>query len=114
VVNNVAVMSDVAPGYAPPDKALISVSVLGEDRRNNLIEVVQKELRGWFGEEVFGWKHLRTDLIKEALPTQTETNPVGVREIDGILICGDHAVSASIEGAISSGKSAAAAVLATS
>lgn len=114
VVNNVAVMSDVAPAYAPPDKALISVSVLGEDRRNNLIEVVQKELRGWFGEEVFAWKHLKTDLIKEALPTQTETNPVGVRKVDGILICGDHAVSASIEGAISSGKSAAAAVLATS
>jgi hypothetical protein len=29
-VNNVAVMSDVAPGYAPAGETLISVSVLGE------------------------------------------------------------------------------------
>ena len=114
LVNNVAVMSDLAPGYAPEGKALMSVSVLGEAHRHDLSEVVQEELKGWFGNEVNDWEHLRTDLIREALPQQRETNPVGVREIDGVFVCGDHAVSASIEGAISSGKSAAQAVLAIS
>lgn len=111
VVNNVAVMSDLAPGYAPEGKSLISISVLGENQKSDLPLLVQNELKEWFGEEVSAWKHLRTDLIKEALPIQEETNLVGVREIGGVLICGDHAVSASIEGAISSGKSAAEAVL---
>ena len=90
---------------------MISISVLGENQKSDLPLLVQNELKEWFGEEVSAWKHLRTDLIKEALPIQEETNLVGVREIGGVLICGDHAVSASIEGAISSGKSAAEAVL---
>lgn len=111
IVNNVAVMSDLAPDYAPDGKALISVSVLGENRESNLPLVVQQELKEWFGEKVTTWKHLRTDLIKEALPTQEETNPIGFREIGGVFVCGDHAISASIEGAISSGKSTAEAIL---
>ena len=111
IVNNVAVMSDLAPDYAPDGKALISVSVLGENRETNLPLVVQQELKEWFGEKVTTWKHLRTDLIKEALPTQEETNTIGFREIGGVFVCGDHAISASIEGAISSGKSTAEAIL---
>lgn len=114
VVNNLAVMSDLAPAYAPRGKALISVSVLGENGESDLPAIVQEELKAWFGDEVADWKHLRTDLIREALPRQNETNPVGVRQIEGVLVCGDHAVSASIEGAISSGKSAAEAALARS
>jgi len=114
VVNNVAVMSDLAPDYAPKGQALISVSVLGGNEEPNLPLLVKEELKAWFGDQVLAWNHLRTDQIREALPNQEETNPVGVWEIDGVLVCGDHAVSASIEGAISSGKSAAEAVLATS
>jgi len=114
IVNNVAVMSDLAPDYAPDGKALISVSVLGENRETNLPLVVQQELKEWFGEKVTTWKHLRTDLIKEALPTQEETNTIGFREIGGVFVCGDHAISASIEGAISSGKSTAEAILTVS
>jgi len=113
-VNNVAVMSDLAPDYAPNGKALISVSVLGENEGRDLPWVVQEELKDWFGEKVAAWKHLRTDLIKEALPTQEETNLIGFREIGGVFVCGDHAMSASIEGAISSGKSTAEAIVAIS
>ena len=39
-VNNVAVMSDLAPDYAPNWKALISVSVLGENEERDLTCVV--------------------------------------------------------------------------
>ena len=113
-VNNVAVMSDLAPDYAPNGKALISVSVLGENEERDLPCVVQEELKEWFGEKVLAWKHLRTDLIREALPTQEETNLIGFREIGGVFVSGDHAMSASIEGAISSGKSTAEAILAIS
>lgn len=113
-VNNVAVMSDLAPDYAPDGKALISVSVLGKGEESDIALLVQEELKQWFGEKVAAWKHLRTDLIKEALPTQEETNLVGFREIGGVFVCGDHAMSASIEGAISSGKSTAKAILSIS
>lgn len=110
-VNNVAVMSDLSPHYAPAGQALISVSVPGAHPDENLPGEVQDELRGWFGRDVDAWTHLRTDLIREALPEQAVTEPVGVREFGGILVCGDHAVSASIEGAIISGQAAAVAIL---
>lgn len=110
LVNNVAVMSDVAPQYAPKGQSLISVSILGEERREDLVDLVMNELKSWFGDLPLDWEHLRTDVIKEALPEQRETNPVGIREFDGVLVCGDHAVSASIEGAITSGLAAAAQV----
>ena len=39
---------------------------------------------------------------------------IGFRETGGVFVSGDHAMSASIEGAISSGKSTAEAILAIS
>ena len=39
---------------------------------------------------------------------------IGFREIGGVFVSGDHVMSASIEGAISSGKSTAEAILAIS
>lgn len=111
LVNNVAVMSDVAGGYAPVGKSLVSVSLLGLHPEEVIPTKVQQELGAWFGGQVKDWRHLRTDLIKKALPEQLRTEPVGVREQDGILVCGDHAVSASIEGAVSSGRLTAGLVL---
>jgi predicted NAD/FAD-dependent oxidoreductase len=72
---------------------------------------VKAELSGWFGEDVRTWNHLRTDVIRQALPSQRETKPVGVLESEGVLLCGDYAVSASIEGAMKSGQAAAKAIL---
>lgn len=86
---------------------------------------MKKELAAWFGEQVDGWQHLRTDIIKHALPEQapeehsqndTEADtqaPKGFLKIDDIMICGDHTTSASIEGAIISGNQTAAALLAS-
>jgi phytoene dehydrogenase-like protein len=111
LVNNVAVMSDVSPSYAPVGKSLVSISVLGSQSKDDLPELVKAELSGWFGEDVRTWKHLRTDVIRQALPSQRETKPVGVLEIEGVLLCGDYAVSASIEGAMKSGQAAAKAIL---
>ncbi len=111
LVNNVAVMSDVSSSYAPAGQSLVSVSLLGLHEAEDLEGLVKTELREWFGSEVKSWRHLRTDVIRRALPNQLETRPVGALEMDGVIICGDHAVSASIEGAIISGQAAAKAVL---
>ena len=69
---------------------------------------------GWFGECVAQWCHLRTDLIPEALPEQTpkvQKHKLGYIKQKGIYVCGDHATSASIEGAVISGKRAAEAII---
>ena len=119
LINNVCVPSDVSPHYAPEGMALISVSLLGLHRDEHIPTEVKKELAAWFGEQVDGWQHLRTDIIKHALPEQAPTeNPQnnteegkGFLKIDDIMICGDHTTSASIEGAIISGNQTAAALL---
>lgn len=114
VVNNVCVPSDVAPGYAPPGQALISISVLGTPGTAGLEARVVSELEAWFGAEVRGWRHLRTEQIERALPEQPPNVGMagpGFREHRGITICGDFLWSASIEGAIISGKRTADAIL---
>ena len=114
LINNVCVLSDVAPAYAPPGKALISISVLGVAAIPHLETKIIAELEPWFGPEVRGWRHLRTERIERALPEQPPiTGPLGpcFREIDGLFVCGDHLNSTSIEGAIISGLRTADAVL---
>ena len=114
LVNNFCVVSDVAPGYSPPGTSLLSVSLLGLHRDEDLPEVVKEELRGWFGDQVDGWDHLRTDVIRHALPEQEPGKDApGYLVEDGIFVCGDHTTSASIEGAVVSGNKVAEAVIAS-
>lgn len=115
-VNNFAVMSDVAPGLAPPGAALVSVSVLGVPNDNDatLESAVRAQLTRWYGSAVAGWRLLRTYRIAHALPDQTAPaldpveKPVSLG--DGLFICGDHRETASIHGAMHSGWRAAQAV----
>ena len=114
VVNNVCALTDASPDYSPDERALISVSVLGLHPEESLPGKVQQELMGWFGECVGEWSHLRTDLIPKALPKQApsaQKDKVGFIQHNGIYVCGDHATSASIEGAVISGKHVAEAIL---
>lgn len=114
LINNVCVLTDVAPGYGPAGQALISISVLGVPAIPDIESQIIAELEAWFGPEVRGWRHLRTERIARALPEQPPvTEPLGrcFREIDGIFSCGDHLSSASIEGAIISGLRTADAIL---
>lgn len=114
LVNNVCVPSDLAPAYAPPGRALVSVSVLGMVDPADLESRVRAELEAWFGGAVREWRHLRTYRIERALPRQPPgagfTGP-GFRTEAGVYLCGDHLWSASIEGAIISGLRTADAVL---
>jgi phytoene dehydrogenase-like protein len=115
-VNNLAVMSDVAPSYAPAGAALISVTVLGDPAQDDaaLTTAVRGQLTGWFGPVVGGWRHLRTYRIRHALPDQAapalDEPERPVRLDDGLYVCGDHREHGSIHGALASGWRAAQAV----
>ena len=110
-VNNVCVMSDAAPAYAPAGQSLISVSVIGLHEKAPLSQQVLDELTGWFGPATQSWRHLRTDRIEQGLPEQLPGRDTGgLAEVDGVWVCGDHLSSASIEGAVVSGQKAAEAV----
>jgi len=111
-VNNLCVPSEVATGYAPPGRSLVSVTVLGP-AEPNLVEV-RRQLRSWFGQAVADWRHLRTYRIPRALPAW----PVGavteqpVRLAAGLYACGDHREHPSLNGALGSGRRAAEALIA--
>ena len=59
-----------------------------------------------FGATVGGWTHLRTDTIVHGQPTQLP--PFGPKQPvslgDGLFVCGDHRDTASIQGALFSGR----------
>ena len=101
-----------------PVQALVSVSTIGtldSMGEEELVAGVKSELSAWFGAgEVAAWRHLRTYRIPFAQPNQAPpTNlarPVALG--GGLFVCGDHRYSATLDGALRSGRDAAAAVLA--
>jgi phytoene dehydrogenase-like protein len=111
-INNLCVPSQVAPTYAPPKRSLVSVTVLGvANDENALITEVHAQLRDWFGNAADRWSHLRTYRIPYALPNQRPPalSPVAKppQRGDGLLVCGDYLDTASIQGAMLSGRHAA-------
>ena len=98
--------------YAPSDQSLVSVTVLGVAGEDEGLEgKVNEQLRDWFGASVNQWRHLRTYRIPYALPSQIPPalSPVAKpsRPNDGIFVCGDYLDTASIQGAMLSGRRAA-------
>lgn len=112
-VNNVCVPSQVAPTYAPAGQTLISVTALRWTTAEALASDARHQLRSWFGRSVDAWRHLRTYSIEYALPRQTPPAPAGVspRIAAGVYRCGDYCDTASINGAMASGRRAAEAVI---
>lgn len=116
-INNLAVISDIAPLYAPQGKALLSVTVLEQflSPRRRLEKEVGLQLGEWFGGKVQSLRHLRTYRIPFALPDQSPENGGVVeraaRVRRGLYRCGDYCDLASINGAMASGRRAAEAVL---
>ncbi len=116
-VNNLAVLSNVAPSYAPPGAALLSIAVLGNPLQSDsqLEAEVRTQMTDWFGPQVADWRRLRTYRILYALPDQAPPflsppeRPVRLQP--GLYLCGDHRRTASINGALVSGRHAAEAVL---
>ncbi|XP_029128560.1 uncharacterized protein LOC109804799 [Cajanus cajan] len=117
IVNNMFFATNVAPSYGPPDKALVSVSLIGLFEGvsdDELVGRVVEELSGWFGGKfVREWKHLRTYRIgfaqpNQCPPTDLKKNP---RVESGLYVCGDYLTSATFDGALVSGRRAAESLL---
>lgn len=112
-VLNVAVMSNVAPTYAPPGAHLVVAALPGHD--GNTIEAdARSQLRGWWGSQVDTWEHLATYRIAHGQPRQRPPfqPKQRVRLDDGRFVCGDHRDTASIQGAMYSGRRCALAIAA--
>ena len=114
-VRNVAVLSEVAPSYAPPGRALVAAAIPGPDALDPaLVPKVADQLARWFGSTAAEWEPLRTDVIRHGQPSQTP--PLVLRQPvalgGGVFVCGDHRDTASLQGAMASGGRTARAVLA--
>ncbi len=117
-LNNVAIVSNVSPLYAPPGAALISASTVGvpvvDDEK--LDRASREQLFTWWGDQVRDWRLLRIYRIPRALPRQEPPalsmprRPVHVR--GSCFVCGDHRDNASINGALASGRRTAREVIA--
>ena len=104
-VLNVAVMSNVAPTCAPPGSHLVVAALPGHD--GPTIETdARSQLRDWWGPQVDAWDHVATYRIAHGQPRQRPPfNPKRrVRLDDGRFVCGDHRDTASIQGAMYSGR----------
>ena len=116
-VLNIAVMSNIAPAYAPEGQHLIAAAIPGcnddQLRDADLESVARHQLTTMFGAIVNDWRHLRTYRINHGQPDQSPPfqpkDPVSLG--DGLFVCGDHRDTASIQGALYSGRRCAEAVL---
>lgn len=116
-VNQLAVLNKVAPSYAPKDRHLISVSGVGPTTRRpeTFVRDALAQLESWYGSQVREWRHLRTYHIPVALPHQpggsVHEDPGFSRRAPGLVVCGDHVLHGSIQGAMESGRRAAESIL---
>lgn len=112
-IHNIAIISDVAPGYAPNGQCLISVSTQGLNNvdKGALTAQLQKELTTWFGDEVKQWRHLRSYHIPHALPAY---GPDAVHKplqlTDHLYQCGDQTAYPSLNAALQTGRLVAEAI----
>lgn len=113
-INNIVVLSDISPAYAPPGQSLVVCTVLGDHA--DIEAAVQNQLRTWYGSVVDRWRHLKTFRIPHALPNKSVAamgDPHRRPRVgDGLYLCGDHCDFASLNGALNSGRRAAEAILA--
>ena len=111
-VVNTAVMSNAAPTYAPAGRHLIQATTLarrGDGGSEASESEVRRHLVGMYGVSTSRWDLLIRHDIRRALPEQLpplrHRQPVDLG--DGVFVAGDHRDTASIQGALVSGRRAA-------
>jgi phytoene dehydrogenase-like protein len=110
---NAVVMSNAAPSYAPSGQTLVSASALGVHPSSADDGVIRSHLAHLFRVNTSGWDLIAAYPIDYALPAMTvPLNMRGkVRVDDGVYVAGDHRDTASIQGALVSGRRAANAIM---
>ncbi|MCL6621056.1 MAG: FAD-dependent oxidoreductase [Syntrophobacterales bacterium] len=115
-VTNLAVVSNVAPSYAPPGRSLIQATVVGNPPFSDpeLEARARTQLARWFGREVEEWRLLRLYRIDPALPDQRPPTPdpleQPVRLSSWLFVCGEYRSLSSLHWALVSGRRAGEAV----
>ncbi len=110
---NSAVVTNVAPGYAPPGRVLIASSTVTADGSADAEAVVRRQAGLVYGVDPSDWELVSCQVIAEALPHQPP--PLTLRQparlASGVFMAGDHRDTASIQGALVSGRRVADAVI---
>lgn len=112
-VINTVVLTHAAPSYATGGRTLVSASALGLDTSVEMEQRVRLQLAEMYGVGTARWELAGTYAIPYALPAMEV--PLDIRRPvdvgDGLFVAGDHRDTASIQGAMVSGRRTADAVL---
>ena len=116
VINNLVFMDDVSKDYAPAGKSLLSVTVLDSVlSEKELIKTVQGELEYLSGIKGEQFKPLKTFVINNALPQVADLKVIipftECKVLDQVFLAGDYLLHGSINAAMTSGRTAAEAVI---
>jgi phytoene dehydrogenase-like protein len=112
-INNLSVLTNVQPTYAPEGKALMAACVVGESTRmseNVLVASIRSQLARWFGTQVHSWEYLKSYVIPHALPSRPRL-AAGWLEHEGVFYCGDYLSYGSQNGALAAGRAVAQEIL---
>ncbi|MFG2589499.1 NAD(P)/FAD-dependent oxidoreductase [Streptomyces sp. NPDC048438] len=112
-VLNSCVLTEVAPTYAPPGRALMSTSVLGSGPPGG-DTTVRARLAELYDVDTSTWDTVAAYTVEGALPAMRPPWPLSrtTRFAPGRYVCGDHRATGSVQGALASGSRAAREVLA--
>lgn len=116
LINNIVYMDDVSKAYSRNGRALLSVSVLDTNLgEKELVKAVQAELESISGIKAEYFKFIKAYHISYALPNLEDLKyniPITECKItDHVYLAGDYLLNASINAAMTSGRTAAEAVV---
>lgn len=112
LLNSVEVTA-AQPSYAPEGMYLVAANALGLDYSRTGLDQIRWRLEEIHGLTSGALEVLRIDTIEHAVPfTPPSSTPLSPREVNGVVLAGDHTATPSIQGAMASGARAARTVLA--
>ena len=104
LINNIAFVSSVSPNYAPKDKTLLSISILGKNEIMGIDKKLKQKMVFYFGGDISDYRVEKTINTKKAtlnqLPGFYENK---IKQEGNVIFAGDHMFNGSIEGAAISG-----------
>jgi len=115
-INNFCTMTDVAPGYAPQDEVLLSITLKDWAAQDPPpVETVAADLHSATGQADLELTFLAAYDIPKALPTldtlRYDLPATQFRITEDIVLAGDYMLNASLDAAMRSGRRAAEAVI---